>query len=349
MNKSNSQQQLPNGKKRFSLTQYDFLICCSKKKDLTEWNEWRKNNPDEDILLEGARLSGRWLKAILLNRHSFTDENGEVRVFSGKVYLKDADFNGAVLDAARLNGANLENAEMSYTHLENAEIMYANLKNINLCCAHLEGANFEMARVNSDTLIWDCQIDKTTYFHGVGLYSARIDEQMKQHLKYNIRRSNWEKWYNQKNRSLPELCNLTIWLARRLVRCFWGMSDYGKSTWRIIVSFFGLAFIFAVIYRLWPDFVLVNGEVGGLCSLFHSFYFSVVTMTTLGFGDIAANPDSWQGQLLLVLQVLLGYILLGALVARLAVLFTGGGPTSILPSRGESAADQSRLSNPMQR
>ena len=49
-------------------------------------------------------------------------------------------------------------------------------------------------------------------------------------------------------------------------------------------------------------------------------------MTTLGFGDIAANPDSWQGQLLLMAQVILGYVLLGTLVTRFAVLFTAGGP-----------------------
>ena len=49
-------------------------------------------------------------------------------------------------------------------------------------------------------------------------------------------------------------------------------------------------------------------------------------MTTLGFGDIAANPDSWTGQTLLMIQVILGYVLLGALVTRFAVLFTAGGP-----------------------
>ncbi len=56
------------------------------------------------------------------------------------------------------------------------------------------------------------------------------------------------------------------------------------------------------------------------------FYFSVVTMTTLGFGDLAANPLSWWGHGLLMLQVLLGYVLLGALVCRLAVLFQSDGP-----------------------
>jgi hypothetical protein len=49
-------------------------------------------------------------------------------------------------------------------------------------------------------------------------------------------------------------------------------------------------------------------------------------MTTLGFGDIAANPNSWQGQVILMFQVIFGYVLLGALITRLAVLFTANGP-----------------------
>ena len=57
-------------------------------------------------------------------------------------------------------------------------------------------------------------------------------------------------------------------------------------------------------------------------------------MTTLGFGDIAASPDNGCGQVLLMVQVVLGYVLLGALITRLAVLFTGDGPA------GEFAKDE---------
>ena len=71
---------------------------------------------------------------------------------------------------------------------------------------------------------------------------------------------------------------------------------------------------------------MVSGVVGDIRGFWHALYFSVVTMTTLGFGDIAANPDSWCGQTLLMVQVILGYVLLGALVTRFAVLFTAGGP-----------------------
>jgi len=57
-----------------------------------------------------------------------------------------------------------------------------------------------------------------------------------------------------------------------------------------------------------------------------TLYFSIVTMTTLGFGDIYANAQSLWGHILLSVQVILGYVLLGALVTRFAVLFVASGP-----------------------
>jgi hypothetical protein len=62
---------------------------------------------------------------------------------------------------------------------------------------------------------------------------------------------------------------------------------------------------------------------GGCIALrgLRAFYFSVVTMTTLGFGDIPANPLSWEGHVLVMIQVFLGYILLAAFVTRMAILF----------------------------
>jgi len=122
-----------------------------------------------------------------------------------------------------------------------------------------------------------------------------------------------------------------------VVKPFWWVSDYGLSTGRIIVTFFALVFIFANIYYHWGRiappgivenlFVDRNGIVvpSWLVPL-RTLYFSIVTMTTLGFGDMYANAHSIWGHILLSVQVILGYVLLGALVTRFAVLFMAGGP-----------------------
>jgi hypothetical protein len=282
------------------------LKSCSEKKDMTEWNEWRKAHPNEDVVLEGARLEDAWLV---------------------KVDLQGAWLLGAHLQGARLLKADVRGADFSR--------------------AELEGADFSRAIVDGTTLVWECEIDGNTKFEGVGLGNIRIYPKTRQLLEYNIRRMNWEDWYKGH------------WFWRWPVRGFWALSDYGRSTGRIILSFFVLAVVFAGIYWVWglakPPGIVSNlfeleGTTEGVytyqvidmtkierqpgepikvsrgTALVRAVYFSVVTMTTLGFGDLYANPLRIAGHILLAFQVILGYVLLGALITRFAVLFTAGGP-----------------------
>ena len=49
---------------------------------------------------------------------------------------------------------------------------------------------------------------------------------------------------------------------------------------------------------------------------FTPFYYSIVTYTTLGFGDV--TPKTGLGQSFVVFEVILGYVTLGLLVSILA-------------------------------
>lgn len=268
----------PEKKLHFIQEQYDMLLRCSKKRDVTKWNEWREKKPSIDIVLEGV------------------------------------DFSHAYLVQVHLWDSRLEGSNFSYAHLERADLSFT----------HLENVQFTNSIVNSETLIRNCIVDRNTDFRGVGLDSIRIDSGTKELLKYNGRRMNWEDWYKNKK-----------WYKQWLVRLFWWMSDYGASTERILGVFFGLAAAFGGIYCICECFhhpvvsflSQKDGvDVHGLMILIRALYFSIVTMTTLGFGDIFAYPSSLFGHLLLTLQVLLGYALLGALVTRFAVLFSADGP-----------------------
>ncbi len=304
---------------KFKQEQYDMLKRCSAKKDMTEWNQWREEHPDEEIYLEGANLSNRDLRGVWLHEDP-------VNRF-GKVYLRGAVFRYSQLENAKFWRAHLEGADFyrasgtkganfTLAHLEGADFSFSNLK----------GAQFPLAAVDSRTLFFSSEIDKSTWFNGVGLSSVRIDPGTKQRLEYNIRRQNWEAWYRGHR------------FLKWPVRWFWSLSDYGLTTLRIIFWFFGLALAFAAIYGYWayssPPGIVSDLMVEPHLPAWHyfalllvrPFYFSVVTMTTLGFGDMHADPQSVWGHILLTIQVILGYLLLGALITRFAVLFTAGGP-----------------------
>ena len=313
---------------RCDLDQYEMLLRCSEKRDMTEWNEWRKEHPDEDILLEGADFQGLYFKGVLFETKPFS-------IFSGEVNLENANFRKAHLEGANLRNANLKRTNFDHTHLEGADIGGSNLKNAYLYGARLEGtclsytylkdANFKTAIVDGGTRFWRCKVSRDTDFRAVGLGNAMIAPETRQLLEYNIRRKNWEDWYKEH----PKL--------KWVVKLFWLVSDYGLSTGRIIVIFFALAFVFAIIYYLW-GLILPPGIVDNLfvdrngivvpCWLvpLRTLYFSIGAMTTLGFGDMYANAQSIWGHVLLMVQVILGYVLLGALVTRFAILFMAGGP-----------------------
>ena len=126
-------------------------------------------------------------------------------------------------------------------------------------------------------------------------------------------------------------------LKNTTVRPFWWITDYGSSTPRIIYSFMILAICFGLIYYGFEthpelDGIIHNlriGQMDDLHVLARSMYFSIVTMTTLGFGDMHAvkSSETWAlyGYLFLSIQLVIGYVLLGALVTRLGVLFSGSG------------------------
>lgn len=386
---------------RFEQEQYERLLRCSEKKDMTEWNQWREENPDIEILLEGAELSYAHMeranlkfahlegtdleeahleRAVLSHAHLegtvLEEAHLERAVLMGAhlegtvlekahlerarllgahlehanlydSYLKRADLRTAHLEDAVLTGTHLESAVLIEAHMERAKLWQAHLEGAKLCQAHLEGAelerthlegcNFEAAIVDSQTFIWNCTIDDKTNFLGVGLNSARIHPGLKERLEGNIRKRRWVDWCRTH----------TVWGP--LVRFFWWMSDYGRSTRRVIEVFCAFALGFAALYYAlgaidyYPhknfahpgvvrNLFTLDGANGGFTPVsdwiipLRTIYFSVVTMTTLGFGDMYANPESYAGHVLLTVQVLLGYLLLGVLLTRLAVLFTAQGP-----------------------
>jgi uncharacterized protein YjbI with pentapeptide repeats len=308
---------------------------------------WFAETNLQDVWLAGANLQGAGFNDTNLQHANLANSN-----------LKDAGFWVVNLRNANLAGANLQGADFGVTNLQGARLWRANLKGACLDNdIELQGADFKTAIVDGETLIWGCKVnrysksERFTDFEGVGLDSVRIDPETKQLLEYNIRRKNWEEWYKSKSRN--KWIIRMHHLATSPIRLFWLISDYGLSTWRIINSFVLLVIIFATIYFVWGwvDYYLFGikdgpGIVNNLfiapqaqqqisdvyyCLMiyFRSVCFSVATM--FSFGDISVVNTQlgwkwWFSHSIPILQMVTGYMFLGALVTRFAILFTAGGP-----------------------
>ena len=79
----------------------------------------------------------------------------------------------------------------------------------------------------------------------------------------------------------------------------------------VIATFFGLLYMFDRVY----EWGMIDYS-GSADSPLRPFYYSTVTYTTLGFGDI--TPQNWVGEVVVVAEVIMGYTALGLLLSILA-------------------------------
>ena len=215
--------------------------------------------------------------------------------------LTEAQLNRANLQKAQLIGANLEKAQLILTNLEGALLLDTNLENADLYMTNFNNTNITGIKWNKKVRTGSCRgIRIDTAYGSPGFKSWAQDEA----------------W----------LCEFletrTKWWEKGLARLWRETSDYGRSMFRWSVVSALLAVIFGLIYfhmNLWfyNSFSVPNlpkwPEPEGI---FTMIYYSVVTFTTLGFGDVV--PNNSIAAALVMVEVIMGYIMLGGLISILA-------------------------------
>ena len=313
--------------------QYRFLLACCEAADVDRWNRWRRADLARQIRLagaylaehaldgadlSGARLSGADLSGARLAGADLSEARLDGACLAG-ARLTDAVLWMARLDGAHLLGARLDGANLRGARLDGAVLVSACLAGADLSGADLRGADLSFAIVDGATMLKRCTVDRRTDFSAVGLASARVEPGLRQLLTCNMRRQQWARY-----------CRRGPWPLRAiraaLCRPFWWLSDYGLSTRRIVVSFFVLAVAFATVLGAWPQWVTVDGASPEGIGFLHAVHLTVATMTSLGLGDVGLRPAGVAGRVLLIAEMLVGYVMLAALVVRFAVMFTAHGP-----------------------
>lgn len=292
----------------FNQEAYEVLIRCADAGDFVKWDKFRSTNEGRKLFLNGAKLNSLNLSGVDF----------------GSVHFKGAQISGTSFKTANLVNVHFEDAEILESDFSQADMSHSFLKSASFTFVNLSGTNLLYSRVDSKTSFILCDISKKTDMELANWEAAIYDPGLKQLVEKINRKKNWEQWYNVHS------------ILKYPVNFFWWLTDYGTSITRLILLFFGASIFFALLYHSIP------GVVDGLqeysehpdLKFLRAFYFSIVTMTTLGFGDIHAAKDVLNstigiialGHILLIAQVLLGYFILGTLVTFLGILFKAPGP-----------------------
>jgi uncharacterized protein YjbI with pentapeptide repeats len=243
----------------------------------------------------GADLSGANLNECSAKRTGFggatltgaTLFHGNLEGASlSKAQLQSADFRTAKLNHARIRESNLADADLTQAELREADLSQSRLDRTVFRNADLRGSQFKgiMNFTESDWIGVDIRnVDFT------GAYLVRrhiIDE-------------NYLSEFRSRNR-----------MTRMIYLVWWITSDCGRSFGRWAGWVFIVGLLFAGVYPF------VNIDYGDHETFLSPIYYSFVTLTTLGYGDVV--PASSTAQMIAVVQVLLGYIALGGLLSIFA-------------------------------
>ena len=305
------------------------------KADLRGWN------------LEGLELSNYENKAKLQNTN-FTRANlqniklGKAnleKAYFGGANLKNAFLKGCILKGAYLRGAILENTRLDKACLQDSDLTGANLQNTKLWNSNLQGADLKRTNLR------DAEFNEKTVLHNVNLFQCRFDnstlkyayEQLDKKVihereqKYSEAKNIYvvlknyfrqegmydisgEYYYREK--LMETKCNLKDkkyfkWISNMFLNL---VAGYGERPLRVLIWWAGIILGYSFIYYFYNGIYIriVNNINSYNPKFLEALYFSIVTFTTLGFGDLAPKPGFFQ--LFASFEALLGAIFMAMFI-----------------------------------
>lgn len=253
-----------------------------------------------DVDLAGAELLGAQLTGADLSNANLT------RAGLLQADAVEAIFFGARCRGASFNGANLARANFRAAELNDAAMVEADLDHAVLTDAVLVGADLSRASVHRARL-GEADL-RGGRLRGVRHYASAdwidtditdVDFTGAWNIRRHIQDINYIDEFRKQSR-----------YHEYLYRLWWVTSDCGRSLLRWSLWTVLVAVMYAVAYAV------MDVDWGPNPTAISPLYFSVVTFTTLGFGD--ALPRSGPAQLLVMSEVILGYLSLGGMMSILS-------------------------------
>ncbi len=262
--------------------------------DLSLANLIKAHLPGVD--LSGANLSGADLSLANLYKADLSGVN-----LNGE-NLSEVNLAGAKLSGANLYNADLGAANLSMANLTEAKLFEANLSGADLSGADLSGVDLTGANldnVNVSGVCWG-QLGKYQTIKCRGIRAATC------YGSPAFKRFVQDQDFIQEFQAGHPVWHFLWWL----------FTDCGQSFWRWLAWSGGLAVVFAVLYRFVLGPEAFNMKESLPSDFWTMLYYSVVTFTTLGFGDV--TPKGPPATYFVMAEVVMGYGALGLLISILA-------------------------------
>jgi len=344
--------KLSDSKRKANFTKTSLKNVKLMESNLNYANFWMANLNSAE--LHGANLKGTNLSSAKLIRADFFNANLKganlsMAVLNGAILsqgnLTGANLHLADLKAVILADGNLARADLHLANLEDAHLFRVNLTKANLRAAFLNRANLEEANLTDTHLEW-AKLDGTNFyktkFHDTILTDSNIDDAKNiEHTDltnisinpdpciaqntYLALRNYFRKiglgdrggYYYYLFKKMEWKCNCKNKKWKNIVLGFFKdvLCGYGEHYWKVAIWMGVVILIYGLIYLyLGPSYF--SGR--GINDLFDYFYFSIVTFTTLGFGDVQPGSNSVILRSLAASEAIFGAGLLALFIVVLA-------------------------------
>lgn len=268
------------------------MINSNDKKWISGEN---KDKPDVKELLEQRVKTFVPIKDFKLSQANLENINLVNKGHHEGYKLNNCDFYKANFAHAHCFRVDFSGSSLMKADFSHANLHFANLQNCNLL-----GTNFEHARL--ENVIWDKQILQERQALKAKNFEEQIDYyQQAEEIYRNLRRTcesdglfETAGWFFQKEMKMRRL-QMPIFSSKRFISKLVEFScGYGERPLRIVILSALVIMIFSFIYFITGlnysneiiQFSSSNSFLENMIDLLNALYFSVVTFTTLGYGDI---------------------------------------------------------------
>jgi len=280
--------------------------------------EFREAIFDRNAYFSEAIFNGyaEFREAIFYQNGDFSDAKFQNLDFTAGIFERRGKF-----DESKIEEGTFENAELKHVTFRKVDLSTVSFASAFIEETYLAESNWTKKRTYMKLFTRRCIIPEeceADEYKGkkekkVELY--RTAEATYRNIKESLKREgDYDKagmfYYNEMLMRRKVVYNEKRYFYWFLGYIISGITGYGEKPERILGWWATTILSFGTVYMAFEGLVRINSSV----HWYENYYFSVVTFTTLGFGDIQPHPGMWGVQVCAMAEALLGAILMALFI-----------------------------------